>query len=139
MDYSKLPALNAFLNSASAILLLTGYILIRRRAITAHKIAMLAAFLTSMAFLTSYLIYHYHHHSTPFWGKGTLRLIYFVILISHTILAIVNLPLVLRTLFLGLSGKFDKHMKIARITFPIWLYVSVTGVVVYWMLYRLKL
>jgi len=98
---------------------------------------MLAAFGASTLFLTSYLYYHYHHGSTPFQGTGGIRVIYFTILISHTVLAVITAPLVLVTLYRALKGQFDKHRRIARITLPLWFYVSVTGVVVYWMLYRL--
>lgn len=136
MDISKLPALNAALNSASAVFLVLGYVFIRQRALTGHVMSMLAAFGTSILFLVSYLYYHAHHGSTPYLKTGVIRWVYFSILISHTILAVVNLPLSLTTIILGLRGKFGKHVRIARITFPIWLYVSGTGVVIYWMLYH---
>lgn|SRR3989338_6015764 len=136
MDISKLPALNAALNSASAVFLVLGYIFIRQRALTGHTMSMLAAFGTSTLFLISYLYYHWHHGSTPYLKTGVIRWVYFSILISHTFLAVVNLPLALTTIILGLRGKFGKHVRIARITFPIWLYVSITGVVIYWMLYH---
>ena len=137
MDISQLPAVNASLNAASAFLLTLGYIFIRQRAITAHTMCMLAACGTSTLFLISYLYYHYHHGSTPFPGQGAVRIFYFTILISHTVLAIVIVPLAITTLYRGLRGQFPKHVAIARVTLPLWLYVSVTGVVVYWMLYRL--
>ena len=137
MNLSVLPAVNASLNATSAILLFLGYIFIRQRAITAHTMCMLAAVGTSGLFLASYLYYHYHHGSTPFQGQGMIRWIYFSILLSHTILAIVIVPLVFVTLWAALKSNFQKHKVVARFTLPIWLYVSVTGVVVYWMLYRL--
>ena len=137
MDLSILPAVNAGLNSTSALLLTLGYIFIRQRAITAHTMCMLAACGTSTLFLISYLFYHYHHGSTPFAGQGPVRLVYFAILISHTTLAVVIVPLAIVTLARGLRGNFSKHVRLARVTLPLWLYVSVTGVVVYWMLYRL--
>ncbi len=138
MDLSILPSVNASLNAASALLLILGYTLIRQRAITGHTICMLAACGTSTLFLISYLYYHAHHGSTPFEGQGWIRPLYFTILISHTILAVVILPLIFVTLSRAFRSRFDKHRRIARITLPLWLYVSITGVVVYWMLYRVK-
>lgn len=139
MDVSMFPAINASLNATSGVLLVLGYTLIRQRAITAHTVAMVAACITTIAFLACYLFYHYHHGSTPFPGKGpAVRILYFSILISHTILAVVNVPFVVRTLYFALKGDFIRHAKTARRTFPIWLYVSVTGVIVYWMLYRVQ-
>ena len=137
MDLSILPNLNASLNTTSAVLLVFGFAFIRKQKVNAHKVCMLAAFSTSTLFLTSYLYYHYHHGSTPFQGTGGIRVIYFTILISHTVLAVITAPLVLVTLYRALKGQLDKHRRIARITLPLWFYVSVTGVVVYWMLYRL--
>lgn len=137
IELSKLPAVNAGLNTASALLLVLGYVFARQRALTAHTMAMLAACGTSTLFLISYLTYHFYHGSTRFQGTGLLRGIYFAILISHTILAVLIVPLAVMSVFYGLSSKFPKHVKIARITLPLWLYVSVTGVVIYWMLYRL--
>jgi len=136
MDYSILPSINAALNATSAILLTLGFIFIRQRAIKAHTMCMVSAFGTSILFLISYLTYHYHTGSTPFTGEGIIRLVYFSILISHTTLAVVIVPLVIITLYRAVRGQFGKHMTIARITLPLWLYVSVTGVVVYWMLYH---
>jgi putative membrane protein len=133
----SLPTLNATLNSLSAIFLVTGYISIKRRNIAAHKVAMLSAFVTSSLFLTSYLVYHYYTGTHPFPGHGWLRRAYFTILISHTILAAAIVPMILVTLRRAWVGNFQLHKRIARRTFPLWLYVSVTGVVVYWMLYRL--
>lgn len=134
---SYLPSLNAALNSASALLLAAGYLFIRTGRVAAHRLCMLSACATSTVFLTSYLIYHYHVGSVPFTGQGWMRRVYFAILISHTILAVAIVPLVLVTLTRALRAKFDKHKRIARWTLPLWFYVSVTGVVVYWMLYRL--
>jgi putative membrane protein len=137
LPISALPALNAVLNFTAAILLTAGYVSIRKRNIKAHKRCMIGALIVSLAFLTSYVIYHYHAGSVPFAGQGPIRYIYFFILITHIILAIVNVPLVLRTAYLGLWQRYDKHVPIARKTFPIWMYVSVTGVIVYLMLYHL--
>lgn len=138
-DYnvSALPIVNAFLNGTSAVLLSAGYLLIRRKRVTAHKICMLSAFGVSSLFLISYLTYHYHTGSMPFGGTGFIRAVYFTILISHTILAATIVPLALVTLSRALKGRFQKHVRIARWTLPLWLYVSVTGVVVYLMLYQL--
>jgi len=137
MNLTLLPALNASLNTASALLLILGYLFIRQRAVTAHTICMLSACGTSTLFLISYLVYHFFHGVTPFPRHDWVRLVYFLILISHTILAVVIVPLVMVVLFFALRGKFDKHRAVARVTLPLWLYVSVTGVVVYWMLYHL--
>jgi putative membrane protein len=137
LKISDLPALNALLNGTSAILLLLGHSLIKRKLITAHRRVMIAAFAVSSFFLASYLIYHAHVGSVRFLGTGWVRPVYFTILISHTILAATVVPLVLITLARGLRGNFERHRAIARWTYPIWLYVSVTGVVVYLMLYRL--
>ena len=134
---SLLPSLNAALNSASALLLLSGYFFIRNGRIAAHRRCMLAAFATSTLFLTSYLLYHYHVGSVAFTGQGWIRRVYFTILISHTILAVAIVPLVLITLSRALRSRFDQHKRIARWTLPLWFYVSVTGVIVYWMLYRM--
>jgi uncharacterized membrane protein YozB (DUF420 family) len=132
-----LPALNAALNATSAVLLLVGWRLIRRGHIAAHRRTMLAAVATSTLFLASYLVYHAQVGSVRFQGKGPLRAVYFTILISHTILAAAIVPLVLVTLVRALQARFDRHRRLARVTFPVWSYVSVTGVVIYWMLYRL--
>jgi len=137
MTTSDLPALNAVLNSISAILLFTGYRFIRRRNRNAHRNCMIAAFATSTLFLISYLTYHYLHGSTKFQGQGVVRAIYFTILLTHTLLAAVIVPMVFVTLSRALKARFDKHRRIARWTLPIWLYVSVTGVIVYLMLYQL--
>lgn len=132
-----LPALNAALNATSATLLIIGYLFIRRRKVTEHQTCMLSAFVTSSLFLVSYLTLRYYAGMTRFTGQGWIRPVYFTILTSHTILAAVILPLALVTLFRGLRGRFDRHVRIARWTLPLWLYVSVTGVLVYWMLYQL--
>jgi putative membrane protein len=137
ISVSQLPSLNAALNSLSAILLIAGYLFIRSRNIKAHKTCMLAAFASSILFLISYLVYHYQVGSVPFQGQGGIRLVYFTILLTHTILAITVVPLALVTLYRAFKERFDRHRRIARWTFPIWLYVSVTGVVVYWMLYQI--
>jgi uncharacterized membrane protein YozB (DUF420 family) len=132
-----LPTLNAVLNTTSAVLLVRGFILIRARQIEAHRRTMIAAFTTSTLFLISYLVYHAQVGSVRFQGQGPIRAVYFTILISHTLLAITVAPLAIITLLRGLRERIDKHRKIARWTLPIWLYVSVTGVVVYLMLYHL--
>ena len=140
--FSVFPAINATLNGASAVLLLTGRRLIAQRKIQQHRAVMISAVITSSLFLVCYLTYHallqiYAHGAiTRFQGTGLSRPIYFSILLSHTILAVVTVPLVLITLNRGLHARFDKHRAIARWTFPIWLYVSVTGVVIYFMLYQ---
>jgi uncharacterized membrane protein YozB (DUF420 family) len=129
--------LNAGLNATSAALLLLGWILIRAGRREAHKRAMVAALVCSSLFLTSYLVYHAQVGSVRFQGQGPVRTVYFTILISHTILAVTVVPLALVTVVRALQARFDRHRRIARITLPIWGYVSVTGVIVYWMLYRL--
>lgn len=137
-DYiSYLPHLNAFLNSTSALFLIAGYSFIRATHVRAHRNCQVAAVVTSVIFLASYLTYHYYHGDTPFPGQGAVRPFYFVILISHIILAIVIVPLVVITVYRAARGDFDKHRRIARWTLPLWLYVSVTGVIVYVMLYHL--
>jgi putative membrane protein len=137
MTTADLPALNACLNATSATFLLLGYWQIRQKKITAHRVCMSAAFLTSVLFLTSYLYYHYHHGSTKFAGQGAVRLVYFAILLTHTVLAALIVPLILLTLQRALKGEFARHRPLARWTLPLWLYVSVTGVIVYLMLYQL--
>lgn len=137
IEVTSLPALNATLNSLSAVLLMTGYGFIRAGKQSAHRTSMLAACASSTLFLISYLVYHFHVGSVPFKGQGPIRAVYFTILISHTILATAVLPLAIITLLRGLQENFVKHRRIARWTFPIWLYVSFTGVIVYWMLYWL--
>jgi len=134
---ADLPAVNATLNGLAAILLSIGYLLIRRGRVAQHRAVMLTAFCTSVLFLTSYLVYHAHVLSKPFPGHGPIRVLYFGVLLSHTILAATVPVLAVITLSRGLSGRYDRHRAIARWTLPIWLYVSITGVVVYFMLYRL--
>jgi putative membrane protein len=136
-QFALFPALNATLNGASAVLLLTGRWFISRGRMAAHRACMIAAVSASALFLACYLYFHAHVGNIRFQGQGWVRPVYFSILISHTTLAIVIVPLVLITLTRGLRGRFDRHRAIARWTFPLWLYVSLTGVVVYFMLYRL--
>lgn len=135
MTVRDLPALNALLNATSALLLLAGYLNIRRRAIPAHRACMVAAVATSILFLASYLLYHARVGSVPYRGTGWIRPVYFAILITHTVLAAVIVPLVAITLVRALRRRFDQHAAIARWTLPIWFYVSITGVVIYMMLY----
>ncbi len=137
LEISDLPTVNATLNTISAILLTVGYVLIRQRKIAAHKKCMLAAFAVSVLFLISYCIYHANAGSTKFAQQGWIRPVYFTILISHIILAFAIVPLALRTLYLAWRERFEKHRRTAKITLPIWLYVSVTGVLIYLMLYQM--
>ena len=137
IDYSIFPPIDATLNGVTAVLLALGHRFIRHGEVSKHRATMIAAFVTSSLFLSCYLYYHAHIGSVHFRGKGWSRPVYFSILISHTMLAAVLIPMVLITLALGLRSKFDRHRKIARWTYPIWVYVSVTGVVVYLMLYKL--
>ena len=137
MEVSDLPALNALLNATSAVLLGVGWWHIKRRHIAVHRRFMIAAFVTSTLFLTSYVVYHAQTGSKPFQGRGIARVIYFSILIPHVVLAAVIVPLALVTLRRGLIRSDAAHRRIARITLPLWLFVSVTGVVVYLMLYRM--
>jgi len=136
-DVAVLPAVNATLNGIAGILLVVGWILIRKRRIEQHRVVMLAAFATSALFLVCYLIYHANVGSRPFPGRGGIRIVYFTILITHIVLAAAIVPLALITLSRGLRARYDQHRRIARWTLPIWLYVSVTGVIVYLMLYRM--
>jgi putative membrane protein len=135
MSTPFLPTLNACLNAAAAVAIVTGVLAIRRRRIAVHRAAMLTAFGVSTAFLASYLIYHYQAGSRPFPGEGWVRRAYLTLLLTHTVLAVAIVPLVLVTLYRALTRQFARHVRVARWAFPIWLYVSVTGVVVYWMLY----
>jgi len=137
IQLTDLPALNATLNGVSAAFLITGYVLIRGGRPTLHKKCMLGALVASAAFLTSYVIYHASTGSRPFAGTGAVRTVYFTILITHVVLAATILPLALVTAARGLRAQYFRHVRIARWTFPIWLYVSVTGVVIYLMLYQL--
>lgn len=134
---SGLPHLNAILNATSGVLLIIGYLLIRRGKINAHRNCLIAALIASTVFLVSYLTYHYYHGSTRFAGVGLVRPVYFTILLTHTILAAVIVPFIGVTLYRALRGDFARHRRIARWTFPMWLYVSVTGVIVYLMLYQI--
>lgn len=136
-DYAIFPALNAALNGTSAVLIATGIALIRSGRRQAHRGVMIAAVISSTLFLASYLYYHYHVGSVRFTGQGWIRPVYFGILLTHTLLAAVVVPLVIVTLARGLRERFDRHRAIARWTYPIWLYVSVTGVVIYVLLYQL--
>lgn len=136
MGLHDLPALNATLNAASAVLLVAGFAFIRRRNVRAHKACMLGAFAVSALFLVSYVVYHASAGSTRFPGQGWIRPVYFTILVSHVLLAVAILPLAITTLIRGLRGDVARHKRIARRTLPIWLYVSVTGVIVYLLLYR---
>jgi len=135
-QYAIFPVINATLNGTSAILLLIGHSLIKRGRMAAHRAVMLSAVATSALFLSSYLYYHYHVGSVHFRGPGWSRPVYFSILISHTILAAVIVPLIIITLIRALRERFDRHAAIARWTYPLWIYVSVTGVIVYFMLYH---
>ena len=134
---ASLPLLNACLNATSAALLTTGYVFIRRKRVTAHKACMASALVVSTLFLTSYVTYHALAGSRPFGGRGWIRTVYFPVLVSHIVLAVAILPLALTTVYRALRGDFARHKRIARWTLPLWLYVSVTGVLVYWMLYHL--
>jgi len=138
LTVQELPTLNAALNATAAALLVIGYGLIRARRIAAHRRAMLSAFTCSIVFLVSYLVYHFQVGSVRFQGTGTVRTVYLAILLTHTVLAAAVPVLATITLSRALSRRFDRHKKIARWTLPIWLYVSVTGVVVYWMLYQMR-
>ena len=143
MDVSFLPPVNATLNGIAAVLLVCGFVAVKRRRLETHKRFMLAAFAVSAAFLACYLFYHIAKQvqegqgHTTFRGTGLPRVIYLIILVTHLILAIVNLPMVIVTLYYGLRSRFEQHRRWAKRTLPIWLYVSVTGVVVYLMLYQL--
>jgi uncharacterized membrane protein YozB (DUF420 family) len=139
MDYTQLPHLNAVLNSLSAVLLVAGFLFIRRKRIRAHRAMMTGALITSTLFLVSYLTYHFVFQGlTRFQGQGTIRTVYLLILLTHTVFAAIILPFVLVTVTLALRGDFQRHRRVARWTFPMWLYVSVTGVIVYLMLYQLR-
>ena len=138
MEISSLPHLNAALNSISTVLLIAGWALIRARRIPQHRLCMIAAVVTSALFLTSYVIYHANAGSKPFPGTGAIRAVYFAVLIPHVILAAVSLPFILVTFARGLRRDDARHRRIARWTMPVWLFVSVTGVIVYVMLYRMN-
>ena len=134
---SYLPHLNACLNASSAVLLFSGYAFIRKGNVAAHRACQTSALIVSSLFLISYLTYHYYHGTTRFQGTGLARPIYFTVLTSHTILAIVIVPLIATTFYRALKRDFVRHRKIARVTLPLWLYVSITGVIVYLMLYQI--
>lgn len=136
LEISQLPTLNACLNATSAVLLVTGYYFIRQHNIAAHRLSMLLAFTVSILFLCSYLYYHAHIGSTRFTGAGWIRPVYFIILLSHTVLAAIVPFLAIVTFYRAIQQQFDKHRRLARWTLPLWLYVSVTGVVIYWLLYH---
>jgi uncharacterized membrane protein YozB (DUF420 family) len=136
MTVRDLPTLNAALNATSAVLLVAGFLLIKKGRREAHERAMLAALASSTLFLVSYVVYHVQVGSVRFSGTGLLRTVYFVILISHVVLAVVIVPLVIATVLRAFQRRFELHRKIAWITLPLWGYVSVTGVVIYWMLYH---
>ena len=134
---STWPLLNACLNGTSALLISSGFVAIRCRRIAVHRACMLAACATSVVFLVSYLLYHHQVGSTAFTGQGAVRVVYFTVLISHTVLAMVIVPLVVMTLYRAWREQWPRHRRLARWTLPLWLYVSVTGVVIYIMLYQL--
>jgi putative membrane protein len=137
MTIQDLPAVNASLNALATVFLTLGYIFIKQEKKTAHRNCMVAAFSTSVIFLASYLYYHFNAVGmTKFTGQGWVRPVYFIILITHIILAVVIVPLILMTLSRAIKQRFELHRKIARITWPLWMYVSVTGVIVYLMLYQ---
>jgi len=150
LDVTALPVLNACLNTVSAALLIAGFTFIRRRRVVAHVVCMLGAFAVSTVFLLSYVTYHYHAGSRPFAGQGWIRPVYFTLLITHVVLAAAIVPLALTTVYRAwravvaqrarsatiFGPAFDRHVRIARWTLPLWLYVSVTGVLVYWLLYH---
>jgi uncharacterized membrane protein YozB (DUF420 family) len=136
-QYAIFPVINATLNGTSAVLLLVGHNFIKRGRMAAHRTVMISAVVTSSLFLTSYVYYHWHVGSVRFPGHGFWRYVYYTILTSHTLLAITIVPLVIITLIRALRERFDRHAAIARWTYPLWLYVSVTGVVIYFMLYHL--
>jgi uncharacterized membrane protein YozB (DUF420 family) len=137
MDISYLPHVNACLNGTSAVLLFSGYLFIRSGNVAAHRTCQVSALVVSILFLASYLTYHFNHGTTRFQGTGLARPIYFTVLTSHTILAIVIVPLVALTFYRAFRRDFIRHRRIARITLPLWLYVSITGVIVYLMLYQI--
>ncbi|MBI4013598.1 MAG: DUF420 domain-containing protein [Candidatus Rokubacteria bacterium] len=136
-DVSALPAANAFLNGTSAMLLAVGFLFIRRRNVAAHRACMLSAFGVSTLFLVSYVVYHAQAGSVAFQGRGWIRPVYFFLLLTHIVLAAAIVPLALTTIWRAWSERFDRHRRIARWTLPIWLYVSVTGVLIYVLLYHL--
>lgn len=136
MSVTVLPTVNAVLNASAAVAMILGFVAIRRRRVAVHRACMLTAVGLSVLFLCSYLVYHAQVGSRPYGGSGWLRTVYFAILLTHTVLAAAIVPMVGTTLYRALRSQFARHARLARVTFPVWLYVSVTGVVVYWMLYR---
>lgn len=136
MSFSDLPLVNACLNTLTTVLLVAGFVQIQRGRQQAHGMLMAAAFITSSLFLVGYLVHKFTVGPTKFTGEGTIRVVYFTILLTHTVLAVINLPMVLRTIYLSVKGRYDEHKRLARWTFPIWMYVSVTGVLVYLFLYQ---
>lgn len=137
MEISSLAPINATLNAIAAVLLLGGFLFIRRRNVAAHRTCMIAAFVVSIAFLACYLTYHYRVGDVRFTGQGWIRPVYFIMLITHVVLAVAIVPLAIVTLSRALSGRFDAHRRIARWTWPLWMYVSVTGVLVYLFVYQI--
>ena len=136
MSFQDLPLLNACLNAVCAVFLTAGFVCVKSGKVTAHKRCMVTALFLSAAFLTSYVIYHIKVPSTKFEGEGSIRAVYFFILITHVVLAAVNVPLVVVTVTHALRERIERHKRWARFTLPVWWYVSVTGVVIYWMLYQ---
>src|SRR5262249_23802851 len=136
IPYDQLPTLNAILNTTCAVFLILGFIMIQTGHGRGHRILMLSAFLVSIVFLASYIVYHLHAGTIHYKGTGTLRIVYFTILISHTILRALVPILAIITMSLSIRGKIRRHMRMAKWTLPIWLYVSITGVIIYFMLYR---
>jgi putative membrane protein len=134
VDLRFLPAVNASLNATSAVLLAVGWVAIRRRAVRLHKRLMVSAFAASTVFLVCYLVYHYAHGDTKYQGDGWLRVVYFAVLISHVLLSMLVVPMALSAFYFAWRRQFDRHRRLTRFALPIWLYVSVTGVVIYWML-----
>ncbi len=137
MNDSVLPHLNAALNATSCLLLLAGFYFVRRRNVRAHRACMVAALVVSGLFLVSYVVYHYNYGSVRFTGQGAVRTFYFVVLVTHVVLAAAIVPLVVLTVRRALRADYLRHRRVARWTYPLWLYVSVTGVIVYLMLYQL--
>lgn len=137
LEKNSWPFVNSLLNLTSSLFLIAGFYFVKKKNIPRHRLCMLSAFAASVIFLASYLTYHAFHGSTRFPGIGVARTLYFTILISHTVLAMIVAPLVVRVLYLALRGEIDKHRPLARIVHPIWLYVSITGVIVYLMLYQI--
>jgi uncharacterized membrane protein YozB (DUF420 family) len=135
-DYRSLAPVNALLNGGATVLLIAGFVFIKLRRVRAHRLCMISAMIMSGLFLTCYLIFHYHVGDVRFSGQGVIRPIYFAILVPHIILAGVIVPLIVGTIWFALRGRFPRHRRIARWTWPLWMYVSVTGVIIYFLLYR---